>query len=126
MTRKINQANKLVWLRALRKFKLGMRTRAKLGVLDAICKQVADTRKGQQVWDCPMWEHDRWVTYLYTCMRDEQFPIPLLEQFVKTAEVTFLTSSRQPTVSKVLEAVDIVCRDLSVPLRTKFGVFDGE
>lgn len=124
MPRKINPENRLVWLRALRKFKLGMKTRAKLGILDALCKEVAVERKGQQVWDCPQWEHDRWVTYLYTCMRDEEYPTELVKQFVKTAEVTFLTSSRQPTVSKVLDAVDLVCRDLSPKLREKFGVFN--
>jgi hypothetical protein len=122
--RKINPENRLIWLRALRRFKLGMKARAKLGILDTLCKEVAVERKGQQVWDCPQWEHDRWVTYLYTCMRDDQYPTELVKQFVKTAEVTFLTSSRQPTVSKVLDAVDLVCRDLSPKLREKFGVFD--
>jgi hypothetical protein len=124
MPRKINPENRLIWLRALRKLKLVMKTQAKLGVLETLCKKVAAERRGQQVWDCPQWEHDRWVTYLYTCMRDEQYPTELVKQFVKTAEVTFLTSSRQPTVSKVLDAVDLVCRDLSPKLREKFGVFD--
>jgi hypothetical protein len=103
-----------------------MRTQAKLGVLDTICDEVAAERKNQNTWDCPDWKHDRWVTYLYTCMKDEQYPAELVRQFVKTADVVFLNTKRQPTVSKVLDAVDLVCRDLSPRLREKFGVFDGE
>lgn len=107
----------------MRRFKYGIKVRAKLGVLQSICEQVHAERKGKQVWDAPQWEHDRWVTFLYTCIRDNQFPPELLEGFVKTAEVTFLTSNKQPTVDKVLDAVNQVCKQLSKPLRYKFGVF---
>jgi hypothetical protein len=111
------------WLRALRQFKYGVRVRAKLGVLQTICQQVAAQRKGKQVWDAPQWEHDRWVTLLYTCIRDNQFPPELLEGFAKTAEITFLSSRKQPTVQGTLDAVDYVCKLLSKQLRIKFGVF---
>ena len=111
------------WLRALRRFKYGIRVRAKLGVLQAICEQVAAQRKGKQVWDTPDWEHDRWMTLLYTCIRDNQHPPELLEGFVKTAEVTFFNKRKQPTVESTIDAVNHVCKLLSKPLRQKFGVF---
>ena len=111
------------WLRALRRFKYGIRVRAKLGVLGSICQQVGSQRRGQSVWDQPQWTHEKWVSYLYTCIRDNEYPPELLEGFVKTAEVTFFATSKQPTVERVLEASDGVLRQLSKPLRQRFGVF---
>jgi len=120
---RIDDDKRREWLRALRRFKYGIKVRAKLGILQTICEQVAVQRKGKQVWDAPQWEHDRWVTFLYTCIKNNEYPSELLEAFVKTAEVTFLTSNKQPTVDKTIDAVNEVCKQLSRPLRTKFGVF---
>lgn len=122
-TPRIDEHNRRVWLRALRRFKYGMRVRAKVGVLQTYCEQVAVSRKGKSQWDAPQWEHDRWVTFLYTCIKDNWFPEELLIAFVKTAEVTFFTRNKQPSVDKVLDAVDLVCKQLSRALRQKFGVF---
>ena len=120
---RIDEEKRREWLRALRRFKYGIKVRAKLGVLQTICEQVAADRKGKQVWDAPSWEHDRWITFLYTCIRDNQFPPELLEAFVKTAEVTFLNPRKQPTVEGTIDAVNIVCKQQSKRLRQKFGVF---
>lgn len=120
---RINEDKRREWLRALRRFKYGIKVRAKLGVLQPICEQVAAERKGKRVWDAPQWEHDRWVTLLYTCIKEGTYPPELLTAFVKTAEVTFLTPHKQPKVEKVLEAVDDVCKRNSRALRHKFGVF---
>jgi len=119
---RVDADKRLVWLRSLRRFKTGVRVRAKLGVIDAICQQVAEYRKKNK-WECPCWEHERWVTLLYTCIKNDTYPPELLEGFVKTAEVTFLASRRQPTTENTLKAVDQVCAKLSVALRCKFDVF---
>lgn len=120
---RIDEDKRREWLRALRRFKYGIKVRAKLGVLQTICEQVAAERKGQQRWDAPQWEHDRWVTLLYTCIKDNQFPPELLIGFTKTAEVTFLNPRKQPTVEGTLDAVNEVCKQNSRALRQKFGVF---
>ena len=120
---RIDEDKRREWLRALRRFKYGIKVRAKLGVLQTICEQVAAERKGKQVWDAPQWEHDRWVTFLYTCIKDNTYPPELLTAFVKTAEVTFMTTHKQPKVEKVLDAVNDVCKQNSRALRHKFGVF---
>ena len=120
---RIDEDKRREWLRALRRFKYGIKVRAKLGVLQTICEQVAAERKGKQRWDAPQWEHDRWVTLLYTCIKDNQFPPELLTGFVKTAEITFLNARKQPTVEGTVEAVNEICREHSKALRQKFGVF---
>lgn len=120
---RIDEDKRREWLRALRRFKYGMKVRAKVGILQTYCEQVAAERRGVQKWDAPMWEHDRWVTFLYTCIKDQWFPEELLIAFVKTAEVTLLTSRKQPTTERVLDAVNQVCKQQSKQLRQKFGVF---
>lgn len=111
------------WLRALRRFKYGIKVRAKLGVIDAYCDRVALERKGVSRWNAPFWGHDDWLTLLYTCIKNNEYPPELLLGFTKTAEVTFHTPRRQPTAIKVLVAIDEVCRTNSKKLRQKFGVF---
>ena len=120
---RIDEDKRREWLRALRRFKYGIKVRAKLGVLQTICEQVAAERKGKQRWDAPQWDHDRWVTLLYTCIKDNQFPPELLTGFVKTAEITFLNPRKQPTVEGTVEVVNEICRRQSNALRRKFGVF---
>lgn len=120
---KVDVERRRVWLASLRRFKRGIKVRAKLGVIQNICQQVAAERKGQQGWDAPVWEHDQWITLLYTCIRDDEYPKELLVGFVKTAEVTFFSPNMQPTVNGTLNTVDTVCKLLSKQLRTKFGVF---
>ena len=120
---RIDDDKRREWLRSLRRFKYGIKVRAKLGVLQTICEQVAAQRKGKQRWDAPQWDHYRWVTLLYTCIKDNQFPPELLEGFVKTAEVTFMNPHKQPTIEGTVYAVNEVCREQSKALRTKFGVF---
>lgn len=120
---RIDEAKRKFWLRSLRRFKYGIKVRAKLGVLQTICEQVAAERKGKQKWDAPQWKHDRWITLLYTCIKDNQFPPELLIGFAKTAEVTFLNPRKQPTVEGTVEVVNEICREQSKPLRQKFGVF---
>ena len=120
---KVDVERRRVWLSSLRKFKRGVKIRAKLGVIEHICQQVATERKGQQTWDAPQWEHDRWITLLYTSIRDDEYPTELLVGFVKTAEVSFFNPKMQPTVVSTLNAVDYVCKQLSKQLRSKFGVF---
>lgn len=119
---RIDEDKRREWLRALRRFKYGIKVRAKLGVLQTICEQVAAERKGKQRWDQPAWKHDKWLTLLYTSIKDNAFPPELLIGFVKTAEVTFMAVNQQPTVVSTLNAVDKICKQHSRALRIKFGV----
>lgn len=120
---RVDEIKQREWLRALRRFKYGIKVRAKLGVIRTICEQVATERSSARHWDKPEWDDDRWVSLLYTCIRDNQFPPELLTGFVKTAEVTFLSPLQQPTVKGTLIVVDDICRGHSKALRQKFGVF---
>lgn len=115
------------WSRLRRQFKQGVKVRARLGVVQTLCEQVGAQRSGQMNWDAPDWDYEQWEVLLYESIRDNQYPTQLLEGFVKTAEVTFFANTRQPTVDKVLAAINTVCRRKSKQLRSRFGVFtDGQ
>lgn len=120
----INVEKRREWLRALHRFKYGIKVRAKIGVIEELCKEVGRERKSVFEWEAPHWEHDQWVSFLYKSMRDEQFPHKLLKGFVQSAQVTFFSKTTQPSVQAVLDVVDEVLSDLSVKLREKFGVFN--
>jgi hypothetical protein len=123
MTVRINEEKRREWLRSLRRFKQGVRLRARLGVVTIYCQEVALRRKGLSSWSAPDWDHDKWVTRLYTAIRDEEFPPELLTGFVESAEVTFLNLRKQPTSQDAIDAMNDVCTRLSKRLRQKFGVF---
>lgn len=109
------------WLRALRAFKKGMLVRAKMGVLDSICQQVVAESAVVTIWKKPDWDHDIWVSMLYTAIKDKQFPTELLRGFAQSASL----NSRNFRTDKVatLAAMEDVCTHLSLRLRQKFGVF---
>lgn len=121
---KVNEEKKREWRHAVRRFKKGILLRAKLGLIETLCRQVAEERKTQDEWFAPDWSNDQWLTLLYESIRDNRYPIALLKGFVETAEVTFFSPVNQPTVEAVLIAVDDVYRRYSKHLRRKFGVFE--
>lgn len=110
------------WLRKLRAFKRSIKLRAKMGVLDTLIKQVIEERKTTQ-WRRPDWTSDLWIDALYKAIRDEQCPTELLRGFVATSPYA---PWRQTVLDSdmVLKAADDLLKQLSIPLRRKFGVFD--
>lgn len=118
----IDPEQRKVWLRQLRAFKKGMKVRAKMGVLDAACAKVASDRHATNNWRRPDWYSETWVNTLYESIRDLDYSNEILEGFAQTADVAYW-KREAPTPAKVIEAVDKVCNDLSVELRSMFGVF---
>lgn len=121
---RMNVERQREWRRAVRTWKMGVKVRAKLGVIQALCDAVAKEREGGASWMSPDWEHPLWVEQLYEAIRDNTHPTELLKGFVESAEVTFFATQKQPKPDRVLEAVDRIYKQLSRRLRGKFGVFE--
>ena len=121
---KVNQEQKLEWLRKLRKFKAAVKVRARMGVLESLMHQVEQERKGinKYQWDMPDWNSDQWQNLLYTSLKDEQCDSDMLKAFIKTASVGYWRGTI--TVTDVLKAVDSVFTQNSLALRQRFGVFE--
>lgn len=119
----VDDAARKVWLTKLRKFKQGMKVRAKMGVLETICQQVtAERARDRNTWSQPNWSSDTWIDLLYTAMNEEQFPTELLRGFAMSCRIS-VWRHENPTTKATLEAVESVLNKLSVDLRKRFGVF---
>lgn len=121
---KVNKDNKLEWLRALRKFKLAVKIRARMGVLESLIQQVDTERNGQNrySWEHPDWNSDKWQDVLYTSIKSSECSTDLLKGFIKSVRRGYYSSTT--TVNEVIDEVDRICTTYSIDLRRKFGVYD--
>lgn len=120
----VNKDNKLEWLRALRKFKLAVKIRARMGVLESLIQQVDNERKGQSRYDWvqPDWNSDKWQDVLYTSIKSSECSTELLKGFITSVRRGYYSS--KTTVNEVIDEVDKICTTYSLDLRRRFGVYD--
>lgn len=111
------------WRKLVKTWKAGVKVRAKIGVVQALCDEVAKARQAKHPWVCPDWLRDEWVEALYVAIVTNQHPSELLKGFVESAEITFFNTRHEPSPDRVLEAVDKIYKQLSRRMRVKFGVF---
>jgi len=112
------------WRAMLRKFKRGMRVRAKVHALDGVIDQVwAERQSKTSEWSKPDWHHDNWVNLLQTSIENDEYPQELLKGFVQSCPYSWY-QPKKPTAQEVLVSVDKVCNDLSTTLRRRLGVFE--
>lgn len=118
----VNADARKVWLSALRKFKRGIKVRAKLGALD---KYIVEANNGDRYNRArPDWDNAMWIELLANAIQNHDFSEQLLRGMVNTAHAKSWRSAI--TSQSVLEAVDSVCNSYSIQLRRHFGVFEGE
>lgn len=109
------------WTRKVRRFKKGLRLRARVGVLDSWCRRVAAARQASpDNWVMPRWQHDRWTQLLFRGVLEEDYSMELLEGFVQTAEVVLVNPAAVPKVERVMRAVDEIFVQLRRPLFLKY------
>jgi len=135
LTDRIDSEARKVWLRALKNFKRHIVMRAKLGVFEAIEKQLEHkgpryTASNGKVFAnrVPDWSDEKWIDLLYTSIRDEVFPKELLAGIVLTRpSVVWSKSSRSRSrIDQFKQTMDHIINTNSVELRAKFGVFQDE
>lgn len=115
----VNVDTRKLWLGALRKFKRGMKLRAKLGAFD---KYIAEVTANRNKRERPDWDNAEWIKLLTNAIRDHDFSEQLLKGMVQTAHTKSWRANVTP--QSVLEAVDSTCNSYSVQLRREFGVFE--
>ena len=125
----IDTEKRRTWLRILRRFKRGLKARAKVGALQQHAKRIYDKhyemeRKGQHrwQWQMPNWHSKKYYDMLKEAMQTNEFTPEFLEAFVESA--TPNTYGNQiATDTHILRYVDTLMNDLSYQLRKDFGVF---
>lgn len=122
------------WLRAVKQFKRGLKTRAKVGALRGHIEAVSGTLglKGISVWQLkqqvPDWVSPEFTHRVLECMRSNEYPPEILHRLVVEAWLRKSGSyHRSPVTDQdVLKAVDSVFDTYSIHFRKAFGVFGDE
>lgn len=111
------------WLRSLKKFKLAVKVRARMGVLESLIQQVERERQGvsRYDWEQPDWNAEVWQDTLYNSLKDSDCSTELLKGFIKSVSRGYYQQSI--TVDEVINEVDRIFTTYSLDLRRKFGVF---
>lgn len=125
----IDVEKRRTWLRMLRRFKRGLKARAKVGALQQHAKRVYDKHaemekngKHRWQWELPNWKSKKYYDMLKEAMQTNEFTPEFLDAFVESA--TPNTYGNQiATDAHILRHVDTLMNDLSYQLRKDFGVF---
>jgi len=125
----IDTEKRRVWLRMLRRFKRGLKARAKVGALQQHAKRIYDKhaemeRKGQHrwQWQLPNWKSKKYYAMLKEAMQTNEYTPEFLEAFVESATPNTYGNTLA-TDAHILQHVDTLMNDLSYELRKDFGVF---
>ena len=125
----IDPDKRRTWLRMLKRFKRGLKARAKVGALQQHAKRVYDRhaeleRKGQHrwQWQMPNWKSKKYYAMLKEAMQSNEFSYEFLEAFVESATPNTYGNTIA-TDAHILQHVDTLMNELSYQLRKDFGVF---
>ena len=128
----IDTEKRRVWLRMLRRFKRGLKARAKVGALQQHAKRIYEKhaemeRKGQHrwQWQMPNWKSKKYYGMLKEAMQSNEYTPEFLEAFVESATPNTYGNTIA-TDAHILQHVDTLMNDLSYQLRKDFGVFVSE
>jgi len=115
------------WLRDVKRFKKGLKARAKVGALQGYIEEVAEERKANNFgnWryaqNLPKWDSPEITQQVLECLRTEEYPPNLLKLLVQTTALSW--NQTKPTDSMVLANVDTVFNTQSTHYRSSYGVF---
>jgi len=114
-----------IWLRELKRYKRGLKTRIKVGALQGyVDKEVAERaqqpphrRKSVNA----NWSSDLWIGKLVSCMQNEEYPAEILKRLVMSYEWRWGQGAF--TQEELMWHVDRIFTTNSERLRREYGVF---
>lgn len=118
---KVNDAKRKEWLTSLRKFKLTVKTMAKIGVFDTIVKEAQSSKAYRQI---PEWSDPSWLTLLYESIRDNTCPPKLAFAIASQGIHTHYWRKDTNHFTIVVSGLEYACSTYSMDLRKMFGVFN--
>jgi len=124
----IKTAERKAWLRDLRRYKRGLKSRVKVGALqeyiDKANEERSSTNQYPHYWRraFDVMGSAEVVTAIITSMKSEEYPPVILEAFVRSVPLGYGQGGAINT-EQVLENVDRVFTEHSVALRREYGVF---
>lgn len=116
----MDRARAKLWRTQLRQFKLHFRTLAKLGILEAWCREEGATATTAHEWSHPDWDHPAWQQVFYDCIVAGVCSELLARGIIRTQTTTWFNRTR-PTPKGAIEELDRLYTKYSRQLRVKFG-----
>lgn len=118
----VDDGKRTEWLRALRKFKRAIKTRAKVGAIDGLIRKMAEQDLFNKIRkEKPEWAAQAWIDKLYDAIIDPTKIDNTLLQGIALTCVRGWWVSTPPSTQEFLETLDGICNEMSMPLRKKFG-----
>lgn len=128
----IDVEKRRTWLRMLRRFKRGLKARAKIGALQQHAKRIYEKHqemekngKHRWQWEMPNWKSKKYYDMLKEVMQTNEFTPEFLDAFVESATPNTYGNTIA-TDAHILQHVDTLMSELSYSLRRDFGVFISE
>ena len=128
----IDVEKRRTWLRMLRRFKRGLKARAKVGALQQHAKRIyvkhqemEKNGKHRWQWEMPNWKSKKYYDMLKEVMQTNEFTPEFLDAFVESATPNTYGNTLA-TDAHILQHVDTLMSELSYSLRRDFGVFISE
>jgi len=128
---KIDYRNRIIpekrkeWLRMLRKFKRGIKMRIRIGTLDSLLKDIKDdTSNHNRGCLAPNWNSMEQLDMLEVAIRNEEFPVKLLDNLVRSTIGYAYRLSFTIEPQHVMREFDKIMRNTSISLRQRLGVFE--
>lgn len=125
----VDTEKRKVWLRMLKRFKRGLKARAKVGALQPIANRIYQKHKELEAkgchrwqWQMPNWRSDKYLNMLEDALQTNEFTPEFLEAFVESATPNTYGNTLA-TDEHILKYVDTLMADVSFELRRRFGVF---
>ena len=125
-TKKVIPEKRKEWLRDLKRYKRGLKTRAKVGALQTYIQAQNEWYASSPSWTerknrRPIWSGQNWCEKLVCCMREETYPPEILKAFTASVEMGWHVNVL--TDQHVLEIVDKIFTKHSEEFRREYGVF---
>ena len=122
VTIEVDAQRRTEWLRTLKVFKRAIKTRAKVGAIDAMIRNMAEQDMFNRLRkEKPDWAAQAWIDKLYGAIIDPTKIDKTLLQGVALSCVRGWWVSAPPSTQEFLDELDGICNQFSVPLRKKFG-----
>lgn len=122
VTIEVDTQRRTEWLRAVRAFKRAIKTRAKVGAIDAMIRNMAEQDMFNRIRkEKPDWAAQAWIDKLYGAIIDPTKIDTTLLQGVALSCVRGWWVSAPPSTQEFLDRLDGICNEMSMPLRKKFG-----
>lgn len=108
------------WLSKLKKFKQGIKLRAKMGVFDGLINDVVSKDSATRRWERPNPKLETKMKVIADAIKNEEFPNELMRDFVLYAHRNQWASLTSPIVVNQIEEY---LKQQSINIREAFGVF---